>query len=151
MTSSLWRSRVAILCSRNIKNPILPVTRLCFSISESVHTKPLPPSLMPCSFIPMSISKLIDSKTMHLICKIFPSIHVPVSAYKEQWSQVVIFLKYKLVIALKQYNSGGSMFNCKQLNKVTDQSITLITKLFFILIFQHHFMERTGFRKKMNL
>lgn len=66
------------LRARNVKNPILPVARLSFTISECVHSKPLPSTLMPCSFIPMPICKLIDPKSMHLVCKIFSSIRVPI-------------------------------------------------------------------------
>lgn len=79
MVNSNWRSGIrCILCARDIENPILPVTRLGFPIPESVHSKPLPSALMPGSFIPMPICKTINSKSMHLISKIFPSICIPI-------------------------------------------------------------------------
>lgn len=73
-----------ILHARTIEEPILPVARLRFAISESVHTKPLPPSFVPGTFILMSIRKPIDPKTMHLVCEILPSIGVPISELKKK-------------------------------------------------------------------
>lgn len=74
------RSREGTKTSWNIKNPILPVTRLSFPSSESINAKSLPLTLMPRSFIAMSISKMVYSKTMHLIRKILSSICIPISA-----------------------------------------------------------------------
>lgn len=84
MINTNRRYRIScILCTWNIKNSILPMTRLSFTISKCVHSEPLPSTLMPGSFIPMPIRKLIDPKTMHLVCKIFSSIHVPISEWKK--------------------------------------------------------------------
>ena len=80
MVHSTWRPSRTIMSFRIFKNPILPVTTLCFPISESVHSLSLSSSFMPCPLIPMTILKLIHSKTMHLVCKIFTSIYVPISA-----------------------------------------------------------------------
>ena len=71
---------MGVLSARNIKNPILPVTRLSLPISESIHTKPLSSSLVPGSLVSMSICKSVYPKTMHLVSKIFSSIHVAISA-----------------------------------------------------------------------
>lgn len=75
-----WRIRVhGALCTRYIKNPILPMSRLSFPISKSVHAKPLPSTLMPSTLIAMTIGKRIDAETMHLVCKVFSRIRVTIS------------------------------------------------------------------------
>ncbi|WVZ23915.1 hypothetical protein V8G54_002459 [Vigna mungo] len=79
MVHITWRPSRTILSFRIIKNPILPVATLCFPISESVHSQSLSSSFMPCPLIPMTILKLIHSKTMHLVGKIFTSVFVPIS------------------------------------------------------------------------
>lgn len=68
-----------VLCAWNVKDSILPVTRLGFSISKCVHSKSLPSALMPSSFITMAICKTICSKPMHLVRKVFTSIGIPIS------------------------------------------------------------------------
>lgn len=81
IVDSIGRFRMGKLRVRNVKNPVLPVTGLCLPIPEGVYTRSLPSSLMPGSLIPMSIPKPIDSKTMHFVCKIFPSVCVPIPAF----------------------------------------------------------------------
>ena len=84
MIHSDRRYRVScILRAWNVKNSILPVTGLCFTISECVHPKALPSTLMPSSLIPVTIGKLIDPKAMHLVSKIFSSICIPISEQKK--------------------------------------------------------------------
>ncbi|MFS7927925.1 hypothetical protein Hanom_Chr04g00314861 [Helianthus anomalus] len=74
------RNRQRILCI-DAKNTIFPVTRLSVAISKSVQTEPLSFSFMPTTLIPMSICKVVYTKTMHFVCKILAGIHVTISAF----------------------------------------------------------------------
>ncbi|MFS7942214.1 hypothetical protein Hanom_Chr06g00485641 [Helianthus anomalus] len=56
------------------------MTRLSLTVSERIHTKPLSPSFMPSTLIPMTIRKTINTKTMHFVRKILAGILVPISA-----------------------------------------------------------------------
>lgn len=79
MINSNWGYRIRrILGAWDIENPVLPVAGLGFPVSESVHSKPLPFTLVPGSFVPMPISESINSKPVHFVSKILPSICVPV-------------------------------------------------------------------------
>lgn len=80
MIDSNRRYRVrCILCAWNVKNSILPVTRLCLTVSECVHSKPLPSTLMPGPLVAVPMGKLINPKAVHLVSKIFSSVCVPIS------------------------------------------------------------------------
>lgn len=101
MVYHTWRFSTIVLPFRIIKNPILPVATLCFSISECVHSQSLSSSFVPSTLISMTILKSINSKAVHHVGKIFSSIYVPISA--------IITLKQlsKLLPERNQTNPSG--------------------------------------------
>lgn len=103
-----------VLSAWNIKNPIIPMPRLGLPISESVHSKPLPFALMPSSFIPMPTCETIHSKTMHLVCKVFSSINVPIPIYEtqiSQWSQVINYFRIRVMSSFYTYTANHILWS----------------------------------------
>lgn len=72
------------LITGNVNNSIFSMTGLSFHISQRKPSESLSSSLMPSTLKTMATCKIIDSKTIHLLSKIFSamSISIPTSNNK---------------------------------------------------------------------
>lgn len=87
------------------------MTRLCFSVSECIHSQPLPSTLVPSSFITVTICKPIYAKSVHLVSKVLSGIYVAIPE--------VVVAKAVLDAPLEFSNVPTAVFACVNSTTVT--------------------------------